>query len=176
MDPTGKILLIRLKSLGDIVLTLPAVHELRTAFPTGQFTFLVSKELAPVLEGFGEVDAVLPLDRSSFRGFKPKAALSEGLSLLRALRGNRFSLAVDFQGYGETAWLTWWSGAPQRWGIVNRPARKWAYTRRVPRDASLHPAKCNLALVKPAGVPTDATGTEPPSVMEDVPNWSARDD
>ena len=37
-------------------------------------------------------------------------------SLLRRLRDGKFSLAIDFQGYGETEWLSWWSGAPRTLG------------------------------------------------------------
>jgi ADP-heptose:LPS heptosyltransferase len=147
MDQNGKILLIRLKALGDITLTLPAVHQLRTSFPSASFSFLVSKEFAPLLQGFRDVEAVIPLDRSRFRGFHPKAAVSEALSLLRVLRRSRFTLVVDFQGYGETAWLTRWTGAAERWGMVRRPSRGWAYTRQFRREPSQHPVECNLALI-----------------------------
>jgi ADP-heptose:LPS heptosyltransferase len=143
-----RILLTRLKSLGDIVFTLPAVHQVRAAFPEAAISFLVSKEYASLMAGFRDVGTVLALDRSRLRRFNPKKMTEEVISLFRKLRQSKFGLVVDFQGYGETALLTWLSGAPERWGSVYRGGRKWAYTRRVRRDPSLHPVDCFLALVR----------------------------
>ena len=141
MGAHENILLIRLKSIGDIVLTLPAVHRVREAFPGARISFLTSREFAPLLEGFRDVDSVIALDRARLRGGNPVVILREVLSLLRRVRQPKFSLAIDFQGYGETALLTWWSGAAQRWGTVYHGGRKWAYTRGIQRNADNHPAE-----------------------------------
>ena len=138
MNPGGNILLIRLKSIGDILFMLPAVHAVRENFPGAKITFLTSRENAPLLQGFREVDEVITLDRARFQSGNPRTILAEAFSLFRRLRGGKFSLVVDFQGYGETAWLAWLSGAPQRWGSVYGPGRRWAYTRGVTRDDRLH--------------------------------------
>ncbi len=149
----ANILVIRLKSIGDILFTLPAVHRLQVAFPMARISFLVSKEYAPLLEGFRGVDAVIALDRARFRHRNPGVIIAEALSLLRQLRRPKFALAIDYQGYGETALLTWWSGAGQRWGIVYRPGRKWAYTRGMNRDPRQHPAEGFLSLLDACGLP-----------------------
>src|SRR5437899_405359 len=134
-DSRHSILLLRLKSIGDILFTMPAVDTVRASFPNSKITFLVSKEHATLLQGFRGVDAVLELDRARFRGkLGLKGILEETLSVLRALRAGNFSLAIDFQGYGETALMTRWTGAPERWGIVERTTRKWAYTKSIQRD------------------------------------------
>jgi ADP-heptose:LPS heptosyltransferase len=146
----GRILLIRLGKLGDIVFTLPAVQAIRAAFPQARLTFLVYAELAPLLQGFGELD-FLVLDRAGYRKLDPRVVLGGTVSLFRRLVRSRFELAVDFQGFGETALLTWLSRAPQRWGNVYRPSRRWAYTRPIPRPADLHPVQYNLELLRRAG-------------------------
>ena len=149
----ANILLIRFKSIGDILFTLPAAHRVRDAFPEARISFLVSKEYAPLLAGFRDVDAVISLDRARFRHPNPGVVIAEALTLLRHLRRSKFSLTVDFQGYGETAWLTWWSGAGQRWGTVYRAARKWAYTMGVKRDPRQHPPEGFLSLLDACGLP-----------------------
>ncbi|HWW01000.1 MAG TPA: glycosyltransferase family 9 protein [Candidatus Acidoferrum sp.] len=154
MEPGQNILLIRLKSIGDILFTLPAVNRVRTAYPQAKLAFLVSRELAPLLEGFRDADAVITLNRARFRGFNPKAVVQETLTLWRRLRRDRFSLAIDFQGYGETALMTWCTGAPQRWGTVYRAGRQWAYTRGVRRDPGPHPAEVHLAMLETCGLPS----------------------
>src|SRR3974390_2072732 len=139
MEPDPKILLMRLKSMGDVVFTLPAVHLLRESFPRARITFLVSAENAPLLEGFREVDETISLNRARYRSGNPLHILTETFTLFRRLRGGRFSLVVDFQGYGETAWLARLSGAPRRWGSIYGPGRRWAYTHGVTRNDRLHP-------------------------------------
>lgn len=152
MVANRNILLVRLKSMGDVLFTLPAVHVIREAFPRAKITFLVSKENAPLLEGFRDVDAMLALDRARLKSGNPFGAIVETVSLLRRLRQEKFSLAVDFHGFVETALLTWWSGAPQRWGSVYNKGRRWAYTRGVTRDYGLHPVEWNLFLLRQCGL------------------------
>jgi ADP-heptose:LPS heptosyltransferase len=153
---TGKamenILLIRLKSIGDVVLTLPAVHVVRQNFPSAQITFLTSQENAPLLEGFREVDKIIAIDRAALRSGNPLKVVPEGIGLLHRLRRGKFSLVVDFQGYGETAWLARWTGAPQRWGSVYNPDRRWAYTRGVTRNDNIQIADWNLSLLAQCGL------------------------
>src|ERR1039458_6823951 len=127
MHEDMNILLIRFKSIGDILFLLPSVHRIRDNFPGAKITFLTSRENASLLEGFREVDEVITLDRARFQSGNPAAIVAEAFSLLRRLRCGKFSLVVDFQGYGETAWLAWLSGAPQRWGGGYSPGRRWAY-------------------------------------------------
>jgi len=152
MAAPENILLIRLKSIGDVVLTLPAVHVLRENFPDAKITFLTSRENAPLLEGFREVDEVIVLDRAALKN--PRRAAPEFFRLLRRLRGGKFSRVVDFQGYGETAWLTRLTGAAQRWGCVQKASRRWAYTQAPPLPERMHPAAVYLQILNDCGLKT----------------------
>jgi ADP-heptose:LPS heptosyltransferase len=152
MSQNENILLIRLKSIGDVLFVLPAVHMVRESFPGAKITFLTSRENVPLLEGFREVYEIIALDRARFLSGNPGAILAETFSLFRRLRRGRFSLVVDFQGYGETAWLAWLSGAPQRWGNVYGPGRRWAYTRGVTRNERIHHVDWYLSLLEQCGL------------------------
>jgi ADP-heptose:LPS heptosyltransferase len=147
-----KILLIRLKSIGDILFTLPAVHVVRENFPDAKLHFLVSQEHAPLLRGFADIDEIIPLDRAVFRSKNFPAIGANLFRLLRRLRERNFSRAIDFQGYGETEFFAWWSGASERWGNVYDLARGWTYTQTSLRDPKTHPAEWNLALLQKSGL------------------------
>ena len=149
------ILIIRLKSIGDVVLTLPAVHALREHFPASSITFLTSKENVPLLRGFRDVNEVIALDRAALRGGNPLKIVREISGLLRRLRAGRFDLVVDLQSYGETAWLTRLTGAAERWGTTYSTGRKWAYTRSLPRNHNIHAAADHLELLRHGGLSTD---------------------
>ena len=152
---TGEnILLIRFKSIGDVLFTLPAVHAVRDNFPGARITFMVSKEHAALIEGFRDVDETLPMDRALYRRRNPRDIVVGTCSVLQRLRREKFSLVVDFQGYGETALLTWLTRAGRRWGNVYQPARAWAYTRAINFERGHHPADWNLSLLQQCGLTT----------------------
>lgn len=144
------ILLIRLKSIGDVILTLPAVNAVRENIPDAKITFLTSRENAELLRGFTAVNEVIALDRAALK--EPLRTVPELFCLLRQLRAGKYSRAVDFQGYGETAWITWLTGATQRWGGIYKSARSWAYTQAVTRHKNIHPAASHLQLLADCGL------------------------
>jgi ADP-heptose:LPS heptosyltransferase len=169
-----KILLIRLKSIGDVILTLPAVNTIRENFPSAKISFLTSKENVSLLRGFHEVNEVIALDRAALRGGNPLKMGGEFFRLLRRLRGGEFSLVVDFQGYGETAWLTRLTGAPQRWGQVHRTGRNWAYTRPIEHIPAVHPAEAHLRLLNRCGLRTDTVRNRfvlPEAAVKEARAW-----
>jgi ADP-heptose:LPS heptosyltransferase len=152
METRENILLVRLKSIGDVLFTLPAVHAVRENFPLAKIHFLVSKEFAPLVRGFADADEIIPLDRSIYRLGNLKSAGVETIQLLRGLREKHFSIAADFQGYSETELLAWWSGAPERWGNVYNKSRGWTYTQTSHRDTKTHPTEWNLSLLRRCGL------------------------
>jgi ADP-heptose:LPS heptosyltransferase len=150
MAASENILLIRLKSIGDVLLTLPAVNAVRENFPASKITFLTSRENAALIRGFTAVDNVIALDRAALKN--PWQTIPEMFRLLRQLRAGNFSRVVDFQGYGETAWLTRLTGATDRWGGVYKKSRSWAYTKAIERPHQIHPAAGHLQLLADCGL------------------------
>jgi ADP-heptose:LPS heptosyltransferase len=151
-NESPRILLIRLRSIGDVVLTLPAVNTVRENFPSARITFLTSRENVSLLAGFREVNEVISLDRAALRSGNPLKMVPEFFGLIHRLRAGKFSLVMDLQGYGETAWLTRLTSAPQRWGSVYGKGRRWAYTLGVVRNNRLHHADRSLAFLRAGGL------------------------
>ena len=151
METPVRILVIRLTAIGDVVLTLPAISILRQNFPAAKITFLTTKENAALMQGFRDVDETIALDRAAFRSGNPWRMSGEFFRLLRALRAGKFSLAVDWQANGESAWLTRLTGARRRWGFTKKSSRRWAYTDSL-NHPRLHPAESNCALLRHCGL------------------------
>ena len=128
-----QVLLIRLRLLGDVVFTTPAVRALRRRFPEARLTYLVERAAAPVVLGNPHLDEVIVIDRT--RGVK---RLQDDLRLARTLRARRFDVVIDFHGGPRGSWLSWATGAPRRIGYTI-PWRSWMYTDRVHRSRELAP-------------------------------------
>ena len=150
-----KILLVRLREIGDVVFTTPAVHALRSRFPDARLTYLVEPAAAPVLSANPHIDELLTIPRApGIAGFAADVALG------RRLRARRFDVAIDFHGGPRASLLTWLSGAPRRIGYVVA-GRTWMYTERVARPRGLrrrHSVENQWDLLAPLGVaPADRT-------------------
>ena len=60
-----RVLVVRLRSIGDTVLTTPALFALRRFLPHAQIDILLEDWVAPVLLGSDLVDRVIPVARDS---------------------------------------------------------------------------------------------------------------
>ena len=128
-----KILLVRLRLIGDVVFTTPLVGALRRRYPQAQLTYLVEPTAAPVVVGSRHLDEVIVVPKPS-----GLARVRQDLSTARQLWHRRFDLAIDLHGGPRSAWLTLASWAPMRIGY-RIPGRTWMYTHVVPRPDGLHP-------------------------------------
>lgn len=117
-----RILLVRLRQIGDVVFTTPAITALRRHFPDAILTYLVEPAAAPVLAGHPDLDELLIAPREP-----GLAGLRAEYALIRRLRKQRFDIAVDFHGGPRASLLTWLSGAPTRVGY-SVVGRSWMYT------------------------------------------------
>jgi predicted lipopolysaccharide heptosyltransferase III len=152
-----KILLVRLRLIGDVVFTTPAIAALRQQFPGARISYLVERAAAPVVERNPHLDEVIVAD-------KPQgvARLRYDVALARRLRNERFDIVIDFHGGPRSAWLTRATGAARRIGY-NLPGRRWAYTIHVPWTRALVPPRHSVLnqcdLLQPLGVTLPAMGT-----------------
>jgi predicted lipopolysaccharide heptosyltransferase III len=127
------ILLIRLRLIGDVVFTTPAIRALRSQYPDARLLYLVESAAAPVVAHNPHLSAVIDVPHT--RGWK---RITDDLRLARRLRAERCDLVIDFHGGPRSAWLAWASGARRRVGY-DIPGRAWMYTDVVHRPRGLHP-------------------------------------
>jgi lipopolysaccharide heptosyltransferase II len=145
-----KILLVRLRLIGDVVFTTPAIGALRRKFPAAHITYLVEAPAEPVVRHHPGLDEIIVLERPRGLG-----RLRYDIALARRLRRERFDLAIDFHGGPRSGLLTWATAAPQRVGY-DLPGRGWCYTTRVPWTRSLVPPRHSVlnqwGLLEPLGI------------------------
>lgn len=146
----GKVLFIRLRSLGDVVLMTPALHVAKRA--GARVGVVVEAPFHEVLEGNPDVDAVL-IPRG-------KGKWTSRVQVLRQIRAFGPDLVIDLHGGSTSSLLTRLSGAPERVGYEQSPHSRF-YTRRVPDSRqiwgkeSLHTVEHQLAPLKYLGWPVD---------------------
>ena len=139
-----KILLIRLSSLGDIVLTTPAIRAVRAHFRDAYIAMLVAKQSAEILRENPYLDEIITFDRRA----KDKDT-REMLRIIRLLRERRFTLAIDLQRKFRTGLLMAFSGAPERIG------KGRFCTVRVQEQENKHATTHYFDVLHAAGIPAE---------------------
>src|SRR4029450_6383167 len=130
-----KILLVRLRQIGDVVFTTPAIRALRDRFPDAQITYVVEPAAAPVVEANRLLSQIVVAPRVAVL-----AGLGRDVRLGRLLRDARYDIAIDFHGGPRASLLTWLSRAPVRIGY-DVVGRQWMYTHVVGRTRELTDAQ-----------------------------------
>lgn len=94
-----KILVMRIDPLGDLIMTRPALHALKQAYPHAQIDLLVSEEIAPLLEDSREVRNILGMKTHWFKPKKKFAEIfAEKKRLKEMIRREKYDIAIDFRG------------------------------------------------------------------------------
>jgi heptosyltransferase-2 len=107
------ILIIRLSSLGDVILATSVIDASRRLWPGGEITFVTKEEYAPVLDQNPQLTRWIPLSPSE-RGSGAVYRLG------RALRRDGVSLVLDLQGGFRGRLLTATVGAHDRRRVNSR--------------------------------------------------------
>ena len=151
-----RVLVVRLRSIGDTVLTTPSLLALRRFVPNAQIDILLEDWVAPVLAGSDLIDRVITLPRDS----TPARA-----RLARELRSTRYDVVYNLHGGTTATFLTRATGAKHRVGFENyQYARLHNHVAPSPlaiwQRPTLHSVEQQLALIGWTGVPvTDRPAT-----------------
>ena len=132
--------IIRLRSLGDCVLTTPALALLKGFRPDLHIRVVVEDRFRAVFEGNPDIDEILPPDLALLRGVRP-------------------DLCLNLHGGTRSAWMTALSGARYR-AAFGHFRQQFVYNARIPRaqeilgvERKVHTAEHLASAVFYLGVP-----------------------
>ena len=91
MQEIKKILIIRLSSIGDVILSTALIRQVKQRFPDAEIDFLVNREYVDVLRYNKHLKRVIPYDRDMAKG-----KITRHKREIVAMRG-RYDLVIDLQ-------------------------------------------------------------------------------
>jgi heptosyltransferase-2 len=177
LPPDAHILVVKLATIGDLLLATPALRALRETYPHARIDLLVTPASAGLLDGWELIDRVIMLDKYLFD--YPQQLLKNPRNLLRLrplwhnLRDGDYDAVLLlhhltlFFGRLKHQVLMRATGAKWRVGLDN--GHGWFLNVRVKDNGfgAMHEADYNLAVAKAAGATTnDKRLTVPISVEE----------
>lgn len=153
---TKNILVIKLRHIGDVLLTVPVFRALRTSFPDAHITALVNAGTEDVLKGNPLIDEVITIDRNASQLSKITRYQKE-LHFLKQVRKKHFDMTVDLTGGDRAAILSFAAGARYRIGMKSKKGffgKKYLYTHVSEIDGRKHTVLQNLDVVSRLGITT----------------------
>jgi heptosyltransferase-3 len=133
-DLTGvrRILIIKLRHLGDVLLTAPVFNTLRRVFPDACIDAYVYDEATPLLEGHPAIHTIFTC-RREWKKMGVFQRLRKELALLWEIRQRRYDMAINLTEGDRGALATRFSRATIRVGVDSRRI----YTHQVKHCSSL---------------------------------------
>lgn len=161
LPPNAHILVVKLATIGDLLLATPALRALRETYPQARIDLLVTPASAGLLDDWDVIDRVIVLDKYLFD--YPQQLLKNPRNLLRLkplwsdLRGGRYNAVLLmhhltlFYGRLKHQILMRATGAKWRIGLDN--GHGWFLNVRVKDQGfgAMHEADYNLTIAKAAG-------------------------
>lgn len=152
-DGRKRILVLRYRFIGDTILTVPFLRNLRRAEPDAWIAWLVAPGSSDVVKGIPYVDELLFWDpatthadcRNTHRTFADKVAF------IRGLRSRRFDKAYVLKRSLSSALIAFLSGARERVGF-NTEGRGIFLTRKVPYRRDRHEVLNFLDVLEADGI------------------------
>jgi ADP-heptose:LPS heptosyltransferase len=140
-----RILVIKLRAVGDVVLSTIVLENIHRALPDAQIDFLTEPASAEIVRSHPAVSSTLVYDRHQMSGW----------DLIRLVRKSRYDAVFDLFGNPRTALVTRLSGARFRVGYRFR-GRTYAYTHVIePRGGEVHNTQFNLDALEGVGLPVE---------------------
>jgi heptosyltransferase III len=137
-----KILCIKPRGIGDILLSTIVLENLKSTFPHSEIHYLTEEFAKRAVENNPFVSKILTFNKKDFV-----------LSIIKKVRKEKYDLIFDFWSNPKTAQITFFSGAKYRIGFEKR-GRKYAYNF-LGKNGTMgeHAAEDNLVLLKAIEIP-----------------------
>ena len=137
-----KILCIKPRGIGDIVLSTIVLENIKTALPHSDIHYLTEDFAKRTVENNPFVDKVITFKKNDFV-----------LKVVKKVRAEKYDLIIDFWSNPKTAQITFLTFAKYRAGY-NKQGRKYAYNIiSNSGDANTHAAETHLLLLNDIQIP-----------------------
>lgn len=147
-----KILVVRYRFIGDTILTLPFLKNLRLAYPNAQIDMLVAPKSGEIIEDCPFVDNFIYFDTTRKHKYENGAGEKKSFfSYVKLLRKNKYDKAYVLKRSLSSALLVFMAGIKERIGF-DTEGRGILLTKKVPYHIKKHEAQCFLDVLRADGI------------------------
>jgi len=150
-----RILVVRYRFIGDTLLTVPFLRNLRKAYPEAKIDMLVSPVSGELLEACPYIDNLIYFDTTRKHRYEHKGDKKKSFwSYVKLLKSNKYDKAYILKRSLSSAMLCAFAGIKQRIGF-NTEGRGLLLTKRVSYDKNKHEVESFLEVLKADNIPVN---------------------
>ncbi|WP_187647934.1 putative lipopolysaccharide heptosyltransferase III [Nitrosophilus labii] len=148
-----KILLIKFRHIGDVLLSTALIKNLKKNFPNSKIDFVLNQESLPILKNNPNINKIFSYDRKNkSQSFLKK--IKYEIDFTKQIIKNRYDIVINLTEGDRGAIISILSKAPKRLGIRTR--NKFLnllkpYTKEISFDPFIHTVEKDLQFVKHLG-------------------------
>lgn len=152
---TEKILVVRYRFIGDMILTVPFLRNLRNNFPDAQIDMLVAPNSYEVISECPYVNNFIIFDTKNKHRYETSGEKKKSFfSYVRELKDNKYTRAYVLKRSLSSAILCFLSQIPYRIGF-DTEGRGFLLSKRVKYDINKHESQCFLDVLRAEGCRVD---------------------
>jgi heptosyltransferase-2 len=166
----SRILVMRYRFIGDTVLTVPFLRNLREACPQAQIDLMIEPFSGSVIEGCPYVDNVIPFELRTIHTYSRQSDRGKASAYVhywKIIRRGRYDAAFVLKRSVSSALLPWAARVPRRIGFATE-GRGFLLTDRVPYRQDQHEVENFLDCLRRLDIPVRSTHLELWPKQEDL--------
>lgn len=150
--PNKKILVVRYRFIGDTVLTLPFLKNLRLSYPDAQIDMLVAPKSGEIIEDCPYVNNFIYFDTTKKHKYENGAGEKKSFwYYVKKIRAEKYDKAYVLKRSLSSAMLVFLCGIKERIGF-DTEGRGFLLTKKVPYNKKKHESQCFLDVLRAEGI------------------------
>lgn len=151
----SKILIIKFRNIGDVLLITPLISNLKNLFPNAQIDIALNSGTEEMVTLNPEVDNIIIYDRKKIKSFSFFKKIWAEIKFIFNIRANKYDLVINTTKGDRGAQIALLSGAKTKIGYQSN--KNWflkdVFTVHLPQQEFRHTIECNLDALRVLNLP-----------------------
>jgi heptosyltransferase-3 len=149
-----KILLLKFRNIGDVLLTTPLINNLKSQYPDAQIDFSVNNGTEAMLTLNPNLNKVISYDRDSIKSLPTFKRIWQEIKFSRSFRKENYDIVINLTEGDRGNQIVWLSNASIR---IGHNSQNWifrnALTHEMPKQKLRHTVETNLDPLRVLNIP-----------------------
>jgi heptosyltransferase III len=149
-----KILLLKFRNIGDVLLSTPLINNLRHHYPNSKIDFCVNKDTQAMLTLNTNLNKIITYDRSSTKSLTIIKRLWRELRFIQSFKKENYDIVINLTNGDRGNLIAWVSNAPVRIGYSDK---NWFFrkslTHELPKQELRHTVDTSLDPLRALNIP-----------------------
>jgi len=149
-----KILILKFRNIGDVLLITPLLSNLKQYYPESQINVAVNKGTEPMVSLNPNINKLIAYDRDFIKSLSLAKRLLQEIQFSLAFRKERYDMVINLTEGDRGTQISWLTGAPIRIGYPNKNwILKKVFTHHLPQQEFRHTLETNLDPLRVLDIP-----------------------